>query len=344
MSDSEKPKSWKERRQSIKHKWLVPFVYPEWLCERFSYFLGQWAFLDILGHAGRLAILVALISYIMGGESRQKAKHYQAWQVINLAQGKSGSGGRMDALQDLYSDGVSLVGVDISQAYLPELNLENANLSKANFARANLEDANFAGAWLMDANLADADLEHANFAGADLADANLVGAYLTRANLAGAVLADANLAGAYLTRAKLAEAWLSNANLAGAWLKDANLAGARLKEANLAGANLSKANLARTDLEHANFAGAELAGANLDEANLRYANLDEAMLMRTNLNNIRNWQDIKSIEQAMIYDVNNPPDGFIEWATEHGAVSIESRKEWKKLLQEKRQEQTKEKQ
>jgi len=47
MSDTEKPKSWQERRQSIKHKWVVPFVYAEWLCERVSYLLERWAFLLI---------------------------------------------------------------------------------------------------------------------------------------------------------------------------------------------------------------------------------------------------------------------------------------------------------
>lgn len=63
--------------------------------------LGRWAFLDVLGHTGRFAILVAVISYIWGIEGRQKERHYQAWQVINAAQGKPGSGGRIDALKDL---------------------------------------------------------------------------------------------------------------------------------------------------------------------------------------------------------------------------------------------------
>jgi hypothetical protein len=70
MSDSEKPKSWRERRQSIKYKLLILVIFPEWLCERISYFLGQWAFLDILARLGHLAIIVAVISYIVGGESR----------------------------------------------------------------------------------------------------------------------------------------------------------------------------------------------------------------------------------------------------------------------------------
>ncbi|UCC99420.1 MAG: pentapeptide repeat-containing protein, partial [Phycisphaerales bacterium] len=180
MSDSEKPKSWKDRRQSIKHKWLAPFIFPEWLCERLSYFLGQWAFLEILGHAGRLTILIAVVTYFMGADERQmqatdqrKAKQYQAWQVINIAQGKPGGGGRKDALEDLNKDNVSLVGVDISKAFLRELNLAGAYLVQANLAEANLEYA----------NLSRADLRQANLAGAVLYHTDLDEAYLSKADL-----------------------------------------------------------------------------------------------------------------------------------------------------------------
>src|SRR5437867_1787758 len=37
----------------------------------------------------------------------RKASNYQAWTVVNSAQGKGGSGGRIDALQDLNGNGVS---------------------------------------------------------------------------------------------------------------------------------------------------------------------------------------------------------------------------------------------
>ena len=41
----------------------------------------------------------------------RKAANYQAWQVVNSAQGKGGSGGRIDALEDLNRNGISLAGV-----------------------------------------------------------------------------------------------------------------------------------------------------------------------------------------------------------------------------------------
>jgi len=77
-------------------------------------------------YAGRLTVLVAVIFYIVGcperqrqAENQRKTKHYQAWQVINSAQGKKYSGGRIDALQDLNKEEVDLIGVDIYNAFLP---------------------------------------------------------------------------------------------------------------------------------------------------------------------------------------------------------------------------------
>jgi uncharacterized protein YjbI with pentapeptide repeats len=308
MSDSERPKPWKERRQTIKHKWLVPFIFAEWLCEWLSYSLGKWAFIDILGYAGRFAILLAVVSYVRGcperqrqAEDQRKAKQYQAWQVIIVSHGKPGGGGRKAALEDLYKDDVSLAGVDISRAYLPRLNLAGADLTDANLAGAKLQDANLGGAFLSDANLGGAFLYDANLAGGHLSSADLAGADLRLANLAGAILIDANLAGAFLRAADLAGADLRLANLAGAILVDADLTGADLFEANLAGANLRN----------------------------------------TNLQNIKSWRNIRSMKLANIYGVENPPEGFMEWATapEQGAVLIKDEEEWMKLVVEKRQEQ-----
>ena len=56
-------------------------------------------------------MLLAVVSYFSESKDRIKQKHYQAWQVINSAQGKGGSGGRIDALEELHADGVPLVGV-----------------------------------------------------------------------------------------------------------------------------------------------------------------------------------------------------------------------------------------
>lgn len=109
--------------------------------------------------------------------------NYQAWQVINSAQGKGGSGGRIEALGDLLRNGVSLAGITLDDAWL-----EGVQLPRATLVRSSLQRANLAGA-----NLEGANLEGADLRGAELVAANLRGAYLKGANLAGARLSAATL-------------------------------------------------------------------------------------------------------------------------------------------------------
>jgi hypothetical protein len=119
----------------------------------------------------------------------RKDANYQAWQVINSAQGKGGSGGRVDALQELAREGVSLAGVCLDGAWLAGVRLEGAHLIQATF-----RDANLAGAGLEEANLERADFGGANLLGADLRRTRLKGANLAGAQLGTADLRDADLA------------------------------------------------------------------------------------------------------------------------------------------------------
>lgn len=118
----------------------------------------------------------------------RKAANYQAWQVINSAQGKGGSGGRVDALADLIANDVSLAGVKLDGAWLEKAQLEGAQLRRASF-----EGTNLTGASLQRANLQDADLSGATLVGADLRNAVLRGALVR-----GALLSTADLRGADL--------------------------------------------------------------------------------------------------------------------------------------------------
>lgn len=123
-------------------------------------------------------------------EVARKAANYQAWQVVNTAQGKGGSGGRIDALQDLVRNGVSLAGVQLDGSWL-----EGVRLPLADLRRASLRNANLRGADLRGANLERADLSGADFTGANLRDALLREALVhdvvvTTADLRGADLAN----------------------------------------------------------------------------------------------------------------------------------------------------------
>jgi uncharacterized protein YjbI with pentapeptide repeats len=152
-----------------------------------------------------LSILFAVLFYFSESGDRLKQKHYQAWQVINTAQGKGGSGGRIEALQELNTDRVPLVGVDVSSAFLQGINLANARLLRANFNSADLRDSDFHLA-----DFTDADLKSANFRASNLAKANFL-----RADLSGSDLGEADLTDAKLAGANLDDADLSSANLAG---------------------------------------------------------------------------------------------------------------------------------
>jgi uncharacterized protein YjbI with pentapeptide repeats len=334
MEKTEKPKSsWQERKTELKHKWLTPFIYVEWYCEWLSYLLGRWALLDILGHVGRFSILVSIIVGVyvywseaderrMQAENQRKAKHYQAWQVINAAHGKPGSGGRIDALQDLNKDKVSLNGVDLSNAFLPDIELKYADLEDANFSVADLKNANFSGAYLRKANFFGADLKIANFSGAVLQEANLSGADLINADLSYADLSSATLIKTRLFRSDLTGANLIDSDLRSASLSSADLSGTCFESANLTDAQLSLANL---------------KGAEFDMVDVNGANLTGADLRKSIFKNVANWQKIQSIQFANIYGIRDAPEGFIEWAKENGAGSFEKDGEWEKFVKEQKE-------
>lgn len=120
----------------------------------------------------------------------RKTANYEAWQVINSAQGKGGSGGRVDALQDLIQNGISLAGVRLDGAWL-----EDVKLASSQLRYASLREANLHGADLREANLEGADLTDANLTGADLRGAHLKGTILKGTQLGTADLREADLNG-----------------------------------------------------------------------------------------------------------------------------------------------------
>jgi uncharacterized protein YjbI with pentapeptide repeats len=250
----ERPDAWPERRKRISHTWTLPFWATEWVFEWIAFALSRWTFLDVLEYLEGFSVLVAVIFYFSESGDRLKQKHYQAWQVINTAQGKGGSGGRIEALEELNSDRVSLLGVDVSGAFLQGLRLERARLQRADFSAADLRDCD---------------------------------------------LAFADLSGAQLRSANFRQGNLGNVNFQGAFLKTADLTGA-----NLTGANFDDAHLEEADLS-----GVDLSGATLMNADLTNATLS----------NLR-WREIRSLQNANITGIKDPPDGFVAWAMQHGAV------------------------
>jgi uncharacterized protein YjbI with pentapeptide repeats len=247
-----RPGPLKEHLQRARYAWLRPFFALEWVWGWLSYLLGNWSFLEVLEYLGTLSILLGVILYFAESSDREKQKHYQAWQVINTAQGKGGSGGRNEALQELVADRVDLVGVDVSDAFLMGVRLPRANLARASLRGADLRMAVF---------------DQANLQYADLSSANIRNGSLVKANL-----------------------------------------------------------------EYAMFADSDLNGCNLSEANCEDSDFSRADLRNCELKNL-NWKGIKEVKLANLFGVKDAPDGFIAWAMQNGAVSIESDAHWEEAIQ-----------
>ena len=216
-----RPAPWQVRWRAVRPAWWAPFVAIEWVWEWAAFALSNWAFLEVLEYLSSFSVLIAVIFYFSESGDRVKARHYQAWQVINTAQGKGGSGGRIEALQELNNDGIPLVGVDVSSAYLQGLRLERASLVRANLSSADLRTSDLAGC-----DLSWASLNSANFRSANLSDTKLTQTDLRDTDLNGADLHGADLSGAELDGADLRSAKLQGSRWKGIKsIKGANIAG-----------------------------------------------------------------------------------------------------------------------
>ncbi|GJD22913.1 hypothetical protein RIVM261_078690 [Rivularia sp. IAM M-261] len=203
-----------------KHWWHTPGDWSKWvwhLPTKKKLALSRKGALKLVQSGLILTIAIGIGRYVWEAPKREKATHYQAWQMINSATGQKTSGGRIEALQDLNKDGVDLRGLDAS----------NANLS---------------GAILTGAQLSGANLSNAELVGAELNGANLYSTKLTGIQLNGANLSNAELMSAELNGADLGEAKLIGAILMGSDLRDTELAGANLRNAEFA-CNLDCTNL-----------------------------------------------------------------------------------------------------
>jgi hypothetical protein len=218
-----RPASWKTIKSDFKHPWLLPLRRIEWILEWTAYGLSRWSFLEVLEYLGSLSVLIGVIFYFSESGDRIKQRHYQAWQVINTAQGKGGSGGRIEALQELNADKVPLVGVDASGAFLQGIQMDHANLLRADLSAADLR-----GSALRSAHLDYANLHFANFRGSSLEHAEL-----SNANLSDSDLVETSLKGAKLDGVDLSSADLRNADLQSiSWqeiaaIQSANIAGVK---------------------------------------------------------------------------------------------------------------------
>jgi Pentapeptide repeats (8 copies) len=198
-----RPVPWTELKARAPHPALLPLFAFDWGWQWLAWLLGNWSFLLVLEYLGSFSVLIAVIFWFSESGDRVKQRHYQAWQVINTAQGQSGSGGRIDALQELNADHVALTGVAAVSAFLQGIRLPHAKLARADFSSADLRNS----------DLHNADLTWANLHYANLRDTNLESVAFDHANLSDCDFSGSDLAGAHLEYASLMNADLRHANL-----------------------------------------------------------------------------------------------------------------------------------
>lgn len=193
-------------------------------------------------------------AYLEDRQTRRDEAINRAWSILTTP--ATGNSGKREALEYLASQGVSLMGIDLScekmgggwdpvekDCEIP-VYLSGLTLSKLSNGAIDLLGANLSGAFLEDAELQNADLWGANLEGTVLWAADLRGASLEEAQMSGVDLSYARLSGA-----NLREAELSNAGLGGSDLSDARLSGADLAGSHISDANFSNA----TGVEEASF-------------------------------------------------------------------------------------------
>lgn len=130
--------------------------------------LRSLAILDIFDQLSRISIAVVAIMYVLDADDRRRDGIYKAWQVVNGAYTTKASAGRIEALEFLVKNNVSLGYIN-----LEGVNLRGAKLNGVDFSHASLGEADLSNAQLRGANFLGADVRQTKFAGANLAEANL---------------------------------------------------------------------------------------------------------------------------------------------------------------------------
>ncbi|MEA5582141.1 pentapeptide repeat-containing protein [Nodularia harveyana UHCC-0300] len=212
--------------------------------------------------------IFTLVKYLKDEPTRRKQEQYQSWQMIHMANGQKGSSARLQAIEDLNKNGLSLQGLPVENADLEGINLEKANLKFANFRLANLSNAilikaNLSGAIFRGTQLVNAKLHEAKVSGTDLRGANLSMAEFQRCTFTSTTLADSNISGtdfsdaqfdnthfsnSYLIQANFSKTILFRVTFCQANLLKANFTGAIFKEVDLTDSILWETNLCDADL------------------------------------------------------------------------------------------------
>lgn len=232
-------------------------------------------------------VLPASVAYLLGTDERRKQGEYQAWQVVALADGQKWGGGRVDALQDLNRDGVSLRQIRLDGAFLRGASLRGADMKFSSLNEADLMQADLRRAHVTRAEARRASFHEARLHKGDFSFTDAEGARFGSTTACRALFVGATLRGTDFDAARLDRARFDGADLRGASFRGARLNGARFDGANLSGAIFTQ----RTFPPGMTLEGAKITGVKAPPAFLaalhaqaaRYRSDDEWLARRQEL-------------------------------------------------------------
>jgi Pentapeptide repeats (8 copies) len=169
----------------------APFFWIDWACQWIAYLASNFAAFRVLEYAGKLTILVALITWIIDYPERQRTAIRTAWSVVTAK-----GGGRKDNLEYLAAHQADLTGLYGASGFFSNIvlkkrdlrwsDLEDANFEKADLTATNLEGSKLSGVSFKDATLVRARFRYSrlypkapNFDGADLDGADFQDVFVT---------------------------------------------------------------------------------------------------------------------------------------------------------------------
>ena len=178
-----------------------------------------------------------------------------------------------EELSNSVFSGLSLDGVDLSNANLKDSEFIKTNLMKANLEFANLENTDFTEANMIGANMANVNMKNSNLSMAQLIEANLSEADLSNSTINSAFLIGANLRRSTLIGSNLSSIVLSRADASRARFdncisRNANMVSINAVEANFTDSDFSNSDLSTSRLQGINITNTILAGSKLLEANM----------------------------------------------------------------------------
>ena len=111
-------------------------------------------------------------------------------------------------------------------------------------------------------------------------------------------------------------------------LSNRDLSSADFHNVDFCNANFNKSNLSRVNFQNAKLKYVNLVEATLKETDISGANFAGADLTKANMENIKNWEQVKSMSGAELKFITNYPVPFLKAALDRMGA------QWKPSLQE----------